>query len=1509
MSGSADNIISIEYSPDSNRNLLQYSVLRIRVKVRQRQLGHSGPFTVVIRTNLNQAGRIRRQVIDLVEKGQSYSTDYYDIPTGYDARGDEYGVDVLLGEVGYFEFKVRVESAQRDRPWVKWADGANVGISVTPLEYGRNNSIYCAFIRQYGSDKDQADLHNEPLETRIITLEAEGAYVLPPGGNFETFKDCLPFIIEQLGMKIIHLLPINPVPTSYGRMGMYGSPYATTDYFGIDHTYGTFSQYKTIEDQFIDLTSTIHGLGAKVFLDMVINHTGWASSILFAHRQWIKVGHDRKIISPGAWGVVWGDLVELDYSHLDLWKYMADMFLTWCGRGIDGFRLDAGYKVPLGVWRYIISRVRQEFPNTMFLLEGLGGPWQTTETLLTEGQSTWAYSELFQNYSRQEIVDYLDYAQRVSGGKGVMVHYAETHDNDRLAKKGRIYTLMRLHLCAFSSFSGAWGFTNGVEWLATEKIDVHRNTALNWGSNDNLVKEITRINKILAENPAFWELGNLEIFNTNNDEVLGFVRSNKDHSNVVACMINLNTQESKKAKWPWWQSRFNEVIKTDSVVCNLLNDQIDELPQDRISQSVLEPGECVVYRLEKKEQPVCPTIPAIFEIDCEAISLIYQILLSRFKPYELGRIDQEKLLRKVTDYRKFIVLVNTVSVEYLIQHDLTEALARIEDDMVERYSSVWTFRESSKEFIISGDKWLVVHTFVPCTAYLKTGRESLRVESIPCQDGVGHLAFFPPRGDNQRAVLSFNWKIERNKKVIRQLQEEEYPVFSLPPGREKLRERKIYPIKLDKEHLHADGATVLLTNGIGGLSQCPARPGVINSKYDTLFAVTPDSSRPEHRLSLIKTTKETIQVGQKFFDLDESFLNSFTRYPQPLWEFIYDDGEYYLIIERSVVMPYGENKLFVRYRIKDASNAITLTSKCYIECRSVHDQMKAAENKELRLWIERSCQTTSTSNGVVFTPWKGMRLMVTAENANFIEQPHWIYGLDCPQDAQWWLQDKSDVFAPGVFNFELVKGDTAIIAIDLALQDSADPRQDEQDERDEQPTRKDLLLRSIRTAETSQNKRVKNLLAQLPVEKAQKDPLVKMLTYAMDQFLVHLNNEWQIIAGYPWLGVRVRDSLHCVNGLLAVGRQDVARDVIMQAARTESNGLLADWLGTATDQRTSTEASLRLFLAGQNYVKHISAGDDTPFWDKDLGIKRSLREILASIYESFRQGKGNGPMIDQSSGLLYSPSGFSWMNTSYPCATPRGGFPIEIQALWFQVLAVLAEVCPAYATQAQQMRKQIAEKFISLYWNEKRGYLADVLIAQKHTAAEKALADTSLRFNQLEAINAGLVPLDQARQVIDLITRRLLVPAAVRSLSEDPLAVPLKIVDDRGILLADPRMPYQGTCSGNETTRRVAYHNGTAWLNAYPGFIEARASVFRFTDLAVRQALAFFEPIRAHLVENGIGTISEMKDGNYPHHARGCYGYALGVAEALRVYMLLKYQQRPMQLAKKEFSTTAQTQQ
>src|SRR5262249_60835910 len=110
-----------------------------------------------------------------------------------------------------------------------------------------------------------------------------------------------------------------------------------------------------------------------------------------------------------------------------------EMFLTWCRRGVDGFRCDAGYQVPVPAWQYIIARVQEEFPQTLFLLEGLGGSWEITDALLTEGGMQWAYSELFQNYSGVQVAGYLDHSIKQSDRVGLLVHYSETHDNERLA--------------------------------------------------------------------------------------------------------------------------------------------------------------------------------------------------------------------------------------------------------------------------------------------------------------------------------------------------------------------------------------------------------------------------------------------------------------------------------------------------------------------------------------------------------------------------------------------------------------------------------------------------------------------------------------------------------------------------------------------------------------------------------------------------------------------------------------------------------------------------------------------------------------------------------------------------------------------------------------------------------------------------------------------------------------------------------------------------------------------
>ncbi len=1528
MMNGADNIVGIECSPGSNRNMLQFSVLHIAVKVRQRQLGASGPFRVVIRSNLNQARRIRRQVIDLVEKQQSYSTDFYDIPTRYDAQNDVYVVDVLLNDVGYFEFKARVESTRRDNSWVKWADGSNVGISVTPLAYGRDNSIYCAFIRQFGQNKELEELKDVNLEATIKALESKGAWVIPPGGNFNQFMEQLPFIIEELGMKIIHLLPINPVPVSYGRMGMYGSPYATTDYFGIEHSYGTFSRYKTIEDQFIDMTSTIHGLGAKVFLDMVINHTGWASSIMFTHRHWIKTAADGKIISPGAWGVTWGDLVELDYSHKDLWKYMAEVFLVWCRRGIDGFRLDAGYMIPLEAWQYIISKVRQEFTDTLFLLEGLGGPWETTENLLTHGQMNWAYSELFQNYSREQIVNYLKYAQYVSAGKGTLVHYAETHDNDRLAKKGKVYARMRLYVCAFTSFSGAWGITNGVEWLATEKIDVHRNTALHWGNADNLVSDIATINRILSENPAFWQRDNLDIVDLGTDDVLGFVRSDSSGGNVILGAINLNTEETRRIVCHFTVPELCKLVQgvapENLVMHELLTDRNKEFDTEEALNSnealscELEPGGCVLYRLEDVAKPVDkPQIPAIFDIQAEKTALIYKILLSRFEPYEVGRIDQEKLLRQVTSFRKFIVLVNTVSLQFLIDGNIAEALEKIDSHQVDLHSAVWTFRESAKEYIISGDKWLVVHTFVPCTAYLKTDEGTFSMESIPDREGLGHLSFFPPQPENKYAMLTFNWKIERNRMIQRSWQEEEYPILSVPSARYALRSRKVYPIKLNKKQLRQDYATVLLTNGIGGVCQIPALPGVLNTKYDALLSIALDRNDPADRRVLVKTIRETIQVGQKYFDLDESFFTSFTRYPQPVWEFVYDDGTSHVELERTIFMPRGQNAVAVRYKIKQANKPVTLICKCYVEYRSIHDSFLLDEEDQAKYY--HYYRSLRKMQGVEFFPpvempvcekqelrgepgvdaqgdlsdggrggnandncnsRKVLSVKIAAKMGEYIEQPHWMFNLDLPLDASRKLEGKTHAFAPGVFSARLTKGQTQLLFMSAEQED--------------------ITSISIHKDIMHWNRTLKERINDIPVVAAHRDSFVKMLLSELEQFLVYGDDRWLVVAGYPWLGMRSVDALRCCGGLLAAGREDVVRDVIISAAGSEEGGLLRDWLSGPLGERHNIEASLRLFLVADEYVRLTG---ESSFWDcgvgkgsSDIGKGdsgavggRCLRDVLIGIFESFCEGNAAGIAVDNSSGFVYCPAGFTWMNTTHPQATPRQGYPVEIQALWYEVLGIVGRIYPVGLQRAQELRNLVAEKFPVFFWNQQRSYVADVLLAEKSMPAYRSLPDTALRFNQLQAVLAGLLPQEKAQKVINIITRRLVIPAGVRSLSEDLLGVPLSIISDEGLLMADPRMPYQGRCVGDETHRRIAYHNGTAWCDAYPRFIEAHARAHNFSELAIKQSLAFFEPLWNELTRGAIGTLSEMKDGNYPHHPRGCIAYAPAIAEALRVYLLLKY--------------------
>jgi len=195
--------------------------------------------------------------------------------------------------------------------------------------------------------------------------------------------------------------------------------------------------------------------------------------------------------------------------------------------------------------------------------------------------------------------------------------------------------------------------------------------------------------------------------------------------------------------------------------------------------------------------------------------------------------------------------------------------------------------------------------------------------------------------------------------------------------------------------------------------------------------------------------------------------------------------------------------------------------------------------------------------------------------------------------------------------------------------------------------------------------------------------------------------------------------------------------------------------------------------------------------------------------------------------------------------------------------------------------------FEKLFWLPEKGWFADVLMGGPRVIARDAVVSDALRNNCLFAISLGLVKGDRARQCVEAAQKYLVVPGGLRTLAPLQVATPLPVWRD-GQLLNNPAEPYWPRYEGDEDTRRKpAYHNGTAWTWTFPSFCEALVVAWDFAPETVMAAKSYLRSAEMLLAEGCLGQLPEILDGDIPHAQRGCDAQAWGVTETLRVWKLL----------------------
>jgi predicted glycogen debranching enzyme len=630
----------------------------------------------------------------------------------------------------------------------------------------------------------------------------------------------------------------------------------------------------------------------------------------------------------------------------------------------------------------------------------------------------------------------------------------------------------------------------------------------------------------------------------------------------------------------------------------------------------------------------------------------------------------------------------------------------------------------------------------------------------------------------------------------------------------------------------------LETNGIGGFASSTIA-GIHTRRYHGLLtaAIHP----PVGRYLLVAKLEEILCIGNTRTELSSNrypgiiypeghkHLCEFRLDPYPVFTYRIEELE----VEKCVFMVHGENTTVVEYSLRNLNPSIPalLEIRPLIAFRDYHSLTHKNDGLNSSL--------TATEGHASIAPYAGLPQLHFHYGTAALEKTGiWYFNFEYDRERERGLDFREDLYSPLTLTFDLRNQTTVSVVVSTEAETPVHASILKQRE----VHRRQALLSGPRTS----------------------DSVKRQLFFAADQFIVQRSDLHSVIAGYHWFSDWTRDAMISLPGLtLATGRIQIARNILLAFAGYADGGMLPNRFPDvgAGPEYNNVDGTLWFFEAVRLFLSQT--GDFSFVMDR-------LYPLLTDILDWHIRGTRYNIHVDVDALLICGEPGtqLTWMDAKVGdyVVTPRYGKPVEVEALWYNALCFVRELAEAaghedalrrYGTIASAAK----QSFNRLFWNAAENCLYDVVNGSER--------DASFRPNQIIAVSLPnrMLGRERAAMVVESVERHLLTPYGLRTLSP-----------------SDPR--YRPTCEGDAWSRDTAYHQGTVWPWLIGPFIRAYLYVHGSDAAARQQATVWLQPLMEHLLEAGLGQISEIFDGDPPHHPRGCIAQAWSVGELLRNLML-----------------------